>query len=527
MYNELDFLSRLVAHGGHSRRAFLGRAAALGLSSAAANMLLSNAAHAAGPVKGGTLKIGMDTGATTDSLDPARYAGVSHVFNNCWGEGLVRLTAAGSLDPLLATEWSSTPDAKVWTFMIRKGVQFHNGRELTPDDVVATVQRHSNPEAKSVMLGNLRGIESVKRNGDTVVFTTKAGNADLPYMLADKRLVIQPNGGNDAPAAAIGTGPYKLGAHDPGVRLSGVRFANYWAPSLRGHAEEIEILMLNDSLARMAALQSGRVHMMIRVDPKVIDMIKRVPGITIYATPGKAHQVFAAHCNTAPFSNLDLRLALKFAINRKEMVEKILQGFGSIGNDYPINNSYPMYSELPQRAYDPDKAAFHYKKSGHDGPVVLRTSEAAFPGAVDAAQLYAAQCAKSGINMEVKREPADGYYSQVWLKQPFCASRWNGRATQDEAYSTVYTTGADWNETKYFNPKLDAMVLAARSELNQAKRKTLYQDIALLIHSDGGAIIPMFNDIVDAVGPKVGGYQKNPNGGLMDGQAAIECWLES
>ena len=527
MYNELDYLSLQVAHGRHSRRAFLGHAAALGLSSAAANMLLSSAAHAAGPVKGGTLKIGMDAGATTDSLDPGKYAGVAHVFNSCWGEGLVRVTAGGELDPRLATEWSSTPDAKVWTFKIRKGVQFHNGREMTPDDVVATVQRHSGPETKSVLLGNMRGIESVKRNGDTVVFTIKVANADLPYMLADKRLVIQPNGGIDAPAAAIGTGPYRLGSNEPGVRLTGVRFANYWAPSLRGHAEQVEILVLNDSFARMTALQSGRVHMVIRVEPKVIEMIKRVPGITIHAIHSKAHQVFAAHCNTAPFSNPDLRLALKFAVNRKEMVEKILQGFGSIGNDYPINGSYPLYSELPQRAYDPDKAAFHYKKSGHDDPIVLRTSEVAFPGAVDAAQLYQAQCAKAGIKMEVKREPADGYYAQVWLKQPFVASRWNGRPTQDEQYSTVYTTGADWNETKYFNPKFDAMVLAARSELNQAKRKTMYQDIALVIHSEGGAIIPMFNDIVDAVGSKVGGYQKNPNAGLMDGQAAIECWLES
>lgn len=309
--------------------------------------------------------------------------------------------------------------------------------------------------------------------------------------------------------------------------MTGVRFANYWAPSLRGHAEQVEILVLNDSFARMTALQSGRVNMVIRVEPKVIDLIKRVPGVTIQAVSGKAYQVFAAWCDTAPFSNPDLRLALKFAINRKEMVDKILNGFGSIGNDYPINDSYPLYSELPQRPYDPDRAAFHYKKSGHDGPIVLRTSEVAFPGAVDAAQLYQTHCAKAGIKMEIKREPSDGYYANVWLKQPFVASRWNGRATQDLHYSTVYVTGADWNETRHFNPKFDAMVLAARSELNQARRKAMYLDIAQVIHNDGGAIIPMFNDIVDAVGPKVGGYKKNPNAGLMDGQAAIECWLES
>jgi len=359
------------------------------------------------------------------------------------------------------------------------------------------------------------------------VFTMKAANADMPFMMADKRLAIQPNGGKDAPAAAIGTGPYKLGSNEPGVRVTGVRFANYWAADKRGHAEQIEVLVLNDSTARMTALQSGRVHMVIRVEPKVIDLISRVPGVTIHSVPGKAYQVFAAHCNTAPFDNLDLRLALKFAIDRKEMVDKILRGHGTIGNDYPINASYPLYTELPQRTYDPDKAAFHYKKSGHSDAIVLRTSEVAFPGAVDAAQLYQVHCAKAGIKLEVKREPADGYWSQVWLKQPFVASRWNGRPTQDEQYSNNYITGADWNETKYFNPKFDAMVLSARSELNQAKRRAIYHDIAQVIHNDGGAIIPMFNNIVDATGPKLGGYVKNPNGGLMDGLAAIECWLET
>lgn len=76
------------------------------------------------------------------------------------------------------------------------------------------------------------------------------------------------------------------------------------------------------------------------------------------------------HCDTAPFDNNDLRLSLKYAINREEMVQKILMGYGSVGNDTPINKVYQLFSEMEQRTYDPDKAAFHYKKSGHDGSVV-------------------------------------------------------------------------------------------------------------------------------------------------------------
>lgn len=168
----------------------------------------------------------------------------AHVFT--WGEVLIRLNPAGELDPKLATEWGSSPEAKVWTFKIRKGVQFHNGKEMTPDDVVAMLERHSRPATRLGALGLLRGIDSIKRDGDTAVLTLKHANVDLPYLLGDYRLLIQPNGGKDAPTAAIGTSPYKLATNEPSVRYIGTRFSDYWAPSVRGFADQVEIIVLND-----------------------------------------------------------------------------------------------------------------------------------------------------------------------------------------------------------------------------------------------------------------------------------------
>jgi len=529
MSRELEFLSQQVALGRGSRRDFLGRAAALGISATSANLLLSSAARAAGPVKGGTMKVGSVGGAATDSLDPARAASQMPYFvNYTWGEVLVRVSASGEVEPKLATEWSSSPDAKVWTFKIRKGVLFHNGKEMTPDDVVATLERHSGPDTKSGALGIMRGIESIKRNGDTVVIALKQANADLPFLLSDYHLMIQPNGGRDAPSAAIGTGPYKMATNEPGVRYIGARFPNYWAPTVRGFADQVEIIVLNDNTARMAALQSGRVNMINRVDPKVVDLLKRAPGVQVLSVSGKAYYCFLAHCNTAPFDNNDLRTALKYAMNRPEMVDKILRGFGSVGNDHPINATYPMFSsDLEQRPFDTDKAAFFYKKSGHKDALLLRTAEVAFPGAVDAAQLFQTSAAKAGIKIEIKREPNDGYWTEVWNKQPFSTAYWGGRATQDQMYSTAYITGADWNDSRFLNPKFDQLVVGARAELNTAKRKAIYRDMAVMVKDEGGALIPMFNDVVEAIGPKVGGWLKNPNGELMSGMAPSECWLEA
>ena len=529
MSRELEFLSQQVALGRSSRRDFLGRAAALGISATSANLLLSSAARAAGPVKGGTMKVGSVGGAATDSLDPALAASQMPYFTNyTWGEVLVRVSATGEVEPKLATEWSSSPDAKVWTFKIRKGVMFHNGKEMTPDDVVATLERHSGPDTKSGALGIMRGIESIKRNGDTVVIALKQANADLPFLLSDYHLMIQPNGGRDAPSAAIGTGPYKMATNEPGVRYIGARFPNYWAPTVRGFADQVEIIVLNDNTARMAALQSGRVNMINRVDPKVVDLLKRAPGVKVLSVSGKAYYCFLAHCNTAPFDNNDLRTALKYAMNRPEMVDKILRGYGSVGNDHPINATYPMFSgDLEQRPFDTDKAAFYYKKSGHKDALLLRTAEVAFPGAVDAAQLFQTSAAKAGIKIEIKREPNDGYWTEVWNKQPFSTAYWGGRATQDQMYSTAYITGADWNDSRFLNPKFDQLVVGARAELNTTKRKAIYRDMAVMVKDEGGALIPMFNDVVEAIGPKVGGWLKNPNGELMSGMAPSECWLEA
>ncbi|MDH6233656.1 peptide/nickel transport system substrate-binding protein [Mesorhizobium soli] len=527
MSDELEYLGRRVAAGKLNRREFLGRAAALGVSAAFANTLLTSAVRAAGPVKGGALKAGLQGGESTDGLDPAAINNqVTGAFARCWGEKLIDIDENGKIVHRLAEEYGSSADAKTWTFKIRKGVTFHNGKELDANDVMATIERHAGPETKSGALGVLRGIDQLKVDGNDFVITLKEANADLPFLMSDYHLIVQPNGGKDNPQAGIGTGPYKIASHEPGVRELGTRHEGYWDADNGGFADQVEIVVINDSTARMAALRGGQVHMMNRVEPKIVDLVKRIPGIAIKNVAGGAHYVFAMQCNTAPFDNNDLRLALKYAVDRQEMVDKIVGGYGSVGNDIPVNKSYPLFSDdIEQRVFDPEKAAFHFKKSGHSGPIQLITSEVAFPGAVDAAQLFQQSCAKAGIQLDVQRAPGDGYWAEVWNKKPFSASYWVGRPTQDQQYSTAYLSTADWNETRFKRDDFDKLVAGARAELDEAKRKAMYRDIALLVRDEGGAIIPMYNDWIDAVSEKVGGYIPYPSGELMGGLALARCWL--
>lgn len=529
MTDQLDFYSGRVTAGKMTRREFIGKATALGVSAAMASTMFADAARAAGPVKGGTIKLGIQGGESTNSLDPALAASTTPLVNlRNFGDCLVNVDADGNIEHRLAESVEASADAKTWMFKIRKGVEFHNGKTLTPNDVMRTMERHSNEDATSGALGIMQGIESMKVDGDIFSVTLTGGNADLPYLLADYHLQIQPDGGFDNPAAGIGTGAYTVEVDEPGVRHGFRKFANYWDDSI-GHADEIEVLVLNDATARSAALQSGQVHIIDRVEPKIAKLLDRAPNLTVKTVSGPGHYVFIMHVDTAPFDNSDLRMALKYAINRQEMVDKILRGYGTVGNDFPINKAYPLFDDtIPQRDYNIEKAAEYYKKSGHDGsPIILRVADAAFPGAVDAAALFQQSAKAAGIPLEIKREPNDGYWSEVWNKQPFCASYWSGRPVQDQMYTTAYLSTADWNDTRFKNAEFDALLISARSELDQVKRKANYTQMANILRAEGGLICPMFNDAVEGVLNSVGGWVEDPNLTVMNGMAGIKCWLNA
>jgi peptide/nickel transport system substrate-binding protein len=527
MNDELNYLAGRAAQGRVSRRAFMGRAAALGVGAGLASNMLASAVSAQGAVKGGMLRAGLVGGESTNTLDPALAASeVPAEVNYGWGEPLVEVSPEGNIIPRLASDFSGSADVKSWSFKVRSGVTFSNGKSLTSDDIKATLERHSDENSQSGALGIVKDIESIEAKGDMVTVNLANGNADFPYMMADYHLLIQPNGGKDDPAAGIGTGPYTVEVNEPGVRHALKKNPNYW-DSDYGHVDEVEILVINDATARIAALQSGQVDMINRVDPKIVDLLRRDPNVSVKSVAGRGYYCFNLLCDTAPTDNYDLRMALKFAVNRQEMVDKILNGLGSVGNDTPINAAYPLFdASIEQREYDPDKAAFHFKKSGYDGPPIeLYTAASAFSGAIEAAQLYQQSAAAAGISLEVKRSPDDGYWDDVWRFKQFSACYWSGRPVQDQMYSTAYSSDAPWNDTNWYNDQFTNLIIAARTEMNQDVRKQMYSDAARIMMDDGGLIVPMFNNFVDGTGPRVAGWSDNPNGEMMSSRALYSCWV--
>ena len=231
----------------------------------------------------------------------------------------------------------------------------------------------------------------------------------------------------------------------------------------------------------------------------------------------------------APYNNPDLRLALKFATDREQILKALFSGYGTAGNDHPIPPTDPFFnSELPQRKHDPERAAFHFKKAGLTNPeVMLQVSDSVFNGAVDMAQLMQASCAAAGIKMDIKKEPADGFWDNVWLKGGYVASYWGGRAAATQMLDVAYGAKAPWNETHWNNEKFEKLLADARGEVDEAKRKPYIWEMQKMLHDDGGAIIPVFRDWLDAHHEKVGGH--TPHGGFdMDNGYILEkAWIKA
>ena len=526
---EVVRLQRLLERGRISRREFIAKASALGATAALSTSILGGPALAATPKKGGTLRIGIGHGSTTDTLDPATFTDTYTQFiGYALRNTLVEVSPKGKLVPELAESWEASADAAQWTFKLRQGVEFHNGKTMDADDVVASFNHHRGEDSKSAAKGDLKAIVELKADGkNTVVFKLKEGNADFPYIATDYHLGIMPaKDGQIDWKSGVGTGGYSLESFEPGVRTKLKRAPNYWKKG-RAHFDGVEALSIKDKAARTSALTTGEIDVMDRVELKTAHLMARDKNLRIEETKGTLHYTFAMRTDQAPFDNNDVRLALKYGVDREALLKTIVRGRGVVGNDHPISAIDQYHaSDLPQRQYDPDKSKFHLKKAGLNSLTVeLSAAEAAYAEAVNAAVLYKEQAAKSGITIKVIREPNDGYWKSVWMKKAFTAVYWSGRPTPDWMFTLAYSEGSNWNDSFWKHDRFNKLLLAARAELNQAKRREMYIEMQTIVSNDGGVVIPVFANWVFAMNKKVQHDDMAGNWDLDGGKGAERWWF--
>jgi peptide/nickel transport system substrate-binding protein len=455
---------------------------------------------------GGHFRAGLGHGATTDSFDPATWA---HGMNYAWGKGLtgaplVRIDAKGNTVPYLAESMEPANGATKWVFKLRKGVTFHNGKPLTADDVVATIQYHIGADSKSPGKAYLSGVKSFKADGpETVVFELSGADADFPANLANYQFPILASVDGKLDFSGNGAGPYVLDGFEPGVKAHFKKNPNAFAP---GNFDEVTQLSIIDPAARTNAFLGGEVDYIDKADLKTIDLLKSAPDTEIYNVSGRQQYTAPMFVDVAPFDKVEVRQALKWAINRQELVDKVLFGYGKAGNDSPLSTGMKFASQPePVYTYDPDKAKSLLAKVGMSNlKVDISAADAAFVGSVDAGLLMAEQARAAGIEINVVREPNDGYWDNVWLKKPWAHCYWGGRPTADAIMSVALASDAAWNDTHWKNPRFNELLPMARAETDDAKRAAMYAEMQQLVHDDGGWMVLMFSNYVGALSTKVG-----------------------
>jgi len=528
-HGEQERLMRAI-RGGASRRDLLGLMAGLGLGATLGGSLIGAAttAHAQTAKKGGKIRVAGFGSSTADTLDPAKQS-YSTDYCRCtmFYNGLTELDDV--MAPKLALAESIQNDkATVWTIKLRRGVQFHDGKELTSEDVVFSLKRHHDPAVGTKAKALADQMKEIVATGKhEVKITLAAPNADLPVILGTYHFLIAQAGTTDF-SKGIGTGPFKCKEFTPGVRSIAVRNENYWKQGGGPYVDEIEFFGIPDVGARVNALMAGDVHMIGNVNPASARLILGAKGLKIMETKSGNYTNLIMRLDQAPGNNPDFVLGMKHLMNRELIKRNVFQNYAEVANDSPVPpmNRY-FAKDIPQRAYDPEKAKFHLNKAGAlSGPLQITTSPAA-TGSVEMGLVLQAAAQQIGMKIDLRQVPADGYWSNYWFKVPVGFGNINPRPTADILFSLLYTSNAAWNESAWKNEKFDQMLIAARAETDEAKRRQMYTDMQVMIHESSGVGIPVFINGLDAHTEKLKGLRPMGTGSMMGYAFAEHVWLDA
>ena len=510
-----------------TRREAMRLALAAGIGAAASGAAGStSSAFAAAPKRGGKIRVAGYASSTADTLDPAHASNstdYSRLF--MFYNGLTVFDEKLHPLPDLAISVESA-DAKIWTIKLRKGVTFHDGSPFTAADVVYSLARHKNPKTSSVVRPLAEQMREIKATGPLEVQVTLAApNSELPTILAIYQFVIVKAGTTDF-SRGNGTGPFLCKEFSPGVRSVGVRNPHYFHPGLP-YLDEVTFFGITSNSARVNALLSGDIDIASGIDALSTRQVKAAKGFEIFETRGGNYTDLIMHLDAPRIGNPDFIMAMKYLQDREKIKSSVFLNYAVIGNDQPVDPTSPYYcSDIPQRTMDLDKAKFHLKKASLVGTTMPLVCSPAATGSVDMAVILQNTARSIGFNIDLRRVPANGFWSNYWLKAPFVYGNINPRPTANILLTLFFRSSAPWNESRWKNPTFDKLLTESRSQTDLVKRKQLYCEMQRLIHNEAGIGIPVFISGLDAHSARVKGLRAVPTGDLMGFNFAQNVWLD-
>jgi len=504
---------------GMTRGELVRHAAGLGLVvSAGALGPLTEAAFARSQAKrGGTFRIAT-SGGSTDFIDGQHIVAKSDIQRLMAGfEGLAYFDENYRIKLGLAEELKAEK-ANQYLIRVRDGIEFHNGKTLTIDDVIYSIRRTKN--AKLKLFGNA-GLGAIDLNRikklDKRTARLTLSRADVTLLEAFAQYFqgvvpvgYQPTAVGKGALRFIGTGPYKVKSFTPGRESVHVRNENYWRTG-QPYFDQLRIINFPDDAAKVNALLSGQIDAMTDVPFAQVPVVKGRSNLKVYTAQTGAWTPLCMRVDVAPFTDVRVRRALRLLVNRPQIVQQGLSGFGRVANDVysPFDPAYAG-DEFPQRKYDPEQAKSLLKAAGQEGLAVELVTSPADTGMVEGATIFAQNAKAGGVNVTVKNVDGGTIYGDQYLKWPFSADYWGTRNYLQQVAVGVLKT-APFNETHWDAysgyKRFESLYRQALATVDTKKRAQVIKEMQRMEYDDGGLIIWGFKNLTDAYSTKVGGFK--------------------
>ena len=516
----LPFMGAVIAACGSSKSTTATTAGAAkpattaGGASTTAGGASTTAAPAAGKIKqGGTLRISSQKPA--GPLDPVAMADLGTYTPVVTAFEYLVNTLGSKVSPMLATSWKPNTDGSVWTFTLRKGVKWHDGTPFTAADVVATMDRLAGSNLKAyITAGSTKAVDDA-----TVEITLKKPDGQFVLQVGpyNPQSVITPKDyvlGTTLDKQPTGTGPFKLTKYDPATGATFEANADYWDG--KPFLDKLQFLFSEDLATQISGLQGGAADAIVQFSVVGGDALLNDKNLTVEVIHGSAHRQIWMNTREGDFTDVRVRQAVGYALDRDALIANILKGKGDLANDHPISPIYPFFDATqPQRKRDLAKAKQLLKDAGKEGLAATMY----FPKLQEIpqlAQLVQSQLKEIGMNVTLQQEKeVDG---EEWCKvydskvepagcdggQNFGIVDYGPRAVPDVYLVKAYATG-EWNSAHYISEPFRAAVTKYQASLDIDGQKAAIKDIQKIANEDVPYAIPYFYNSLLAYSTKVSG----------------------
>jgi peptide/nickel transport system substrate-binding protein len=514
------------------RRGFLRRAGTVGAGLAGVGLLAgcgaattTTAATGGAPKRGGTIRAALTGGSNTDSVGPwdtpevLDTARLYQLYNQ-----LVGLDNNSVPTNELASEVSATTSA--WTIRVKSGITFHNGKELDAQDVLWNLQQIANPKSPhfgASMITPLDLASAKILDKYTVRIPTH-----VPYTIPSEVLAsgpdfyIVPKGFNGR--TPVGTGPFKYQSFTPGSTSVFVRNENYWESGLP-YIDRLVITDFTDQTSQVNALQSGQADVIQGVTANAIPSITSNGG-KVLIEGGSAFTCFTMRVDQPPFTDVRVRQAFKYMLDRPQYLSQVFEGHGLIGNDMAGMIFDPNYNHaVPQREHDLAKARSLLKAAGHgQGLNVSMVTTQMSPGAQDMAQVFKQQAASAGVTVGLQELTGTSYWGQYFLKAAL-SQDWYTSWPLITLMNSAFMKGGAFEETHYNSPRFAQLFKEATATTDKAKQREIVQEMQQLQYDEGGWIIPVYSPTIDGYASHVHGVHGAKTGQSFGNYDFKRMWL--